>query len=858
MTIADVRLATTRPAAAALAAALCLPAALLAQSGTPSSGTTSVVAGEEYRAGPLKRWLLGREYRPLWTEPVQVEVLDLGAFAGGLTPTRRGGGNQTISLRFQGGDGREYAFRSVNKDPGRSLHADFKGTLVESVLDDQVSSLVPAGQLASDVLLDAVGILHPSARLYLMPDDPRLGEFRQEFAGMLGTVEERPAAGRTGHPVLARAAAIEDTDEFLEALGSGAGHRMDAREYLAVRLMDMFLGDWDRHDDQYNWARFDSAGAHRWRPIPRDRDYVFADYDGFLIDLARSQVPNAVRFLPHYGGQLRGLMLNAQLMDRRLLGELPRAVWDSVAASLKARLTDRVIDDALARLPAPYVAREGAELRATLRGRRDLLPGLAGDFYAELAREAEVHAKEAADFAAVERLADGGVEVVLRSGGEQGPEYFRRRFVPAETREVRLFLYGGEDRARVFGAGPDETIVRLIGGQGDDELRDETRTGGHVAFYDYQGDDRFFPRSGTRIDRSRWDPPKFERGQGRTPPREWGRSSSLFSPTLAWRRHAGPVVGFGPSWTRWGFRRFPYAAKGSVALLWAPQHTRFGAEYQGDYVAVGSRRSLSVLLRATEIAAVSFHGFGNDAPEVDTDLARVWERQLLLDAEHRWTLSPDAEASFGTELRWTDPQPEPLAPATLAPSGDHSFGLAGARAGVHVDARDTSGFPRHGFTLELVGAGYPLATGDAGAFGDVRAVGTAYLSPPGRGPTLALRAGGERLWGDFPLQYAAFLGGSSTVRGHRGERFAGDAAAYGSAELRQPLARVELVVKGTLGAFALADAGRVWFEGDSDGDWHTAVGGGLFFSFLDHARTVSVAYAHGEVGRVHFKVGMPF
>jgi hemolysin activation/secretion protein len=102
------------------------------------------------------------------------------------------------------------------------------------------------------------------------------------------------------------------------------------------------------------------------------------------------------------------------------------------------------------------------------------------------------------------------------------------------------------------------------------------------------------------------------------------------------------------------------------------------------------------------------------------------------------------------------------------------------------------------------------------------------------------------------------VGGTSTLRGHRGERFAGDAAAYGSAELRQPLARVELVVRGTLGAFALADAGRVWFEGDSDGGWHTAVGGGLFFTFLDRAQTVSVAYARGEVARVHLEVGMPF
>ena len=37
-------------------------------------------------------------------------------------------------------------------------------------------------------LLEAVGLKSAPPRLYVMPDDPALGEFRQEFAGMLGTL----------------------------------------------------------------------------------------------------------------------------------------------------------------------------------------------------------------------------------------------------------------------------------------------------------------------------------------------------------------------------------------------------------------------------------------------------------------------------------------------------------------------------------------------------------------------------------------------------------------------------------------------------------------------------------------------
>jgi hypothetical protein len=64
------------------------------------------------------------------------------------------------------------------------------------------------------------------------------------------------------------------------------------------------------------------------------------------------------------------------------------------------------------------------------------------------------------------------------------------------------------------------------------------------------------------------------------------------------------------------------------------------------------------------------------------------------------------------------------------------------------------------------------------------------------------------------------------------------------------------VSSGTLGVIALADAGRVWFDGDSPGDWHSAVGGGLFFAAV--GQSVFLTAAHGERTSVNFGLGMPF
>ena len=43
-------------------------------------------------------------------------------------------------------------------------------------------------------------------------------------------------------------------------------HRVDARGFLRARLMDVFLGDYDRHEGQWRWARYDDANGVRVHP----------------------------------------------------------------------------------------------------------------------------------------------------------------------------------------------------------------------------------------------------------------------------------------------------------------------------------------------------------------------------------------------------------------------------------------------------------------------------------------------------------------------------------------------------------------------------------------------------------------
>jgi hypothetical protein len=135
---------------------------------------------------------------------------------------------------------------------------------------------------------------------------------------------------------------------------------------------------------------------------------------------------------------------------------------------------------------------------------------------------------------------------------------------------------------------------------------------------------------------------------------------------------------------------------------------------------------------------------------------------------------------------------------------------------------------------------------------------------------LAVRGGGKKVFGTYPYMEAAALGQGgldagalaepdNTLRGFRARRFTGDASAYGNADLRLRISRMNLLAPGVWGVTAFADTGRVWLEDESSDTWHTAVGGGVWLSWLHDRMAVSFGVSHSResdlfyfIGGVHF------
>jgi len=52
-------------------------------------------------------------------------------------------------------------------------------------------------------------------------------------------------------------------------------NQVDQKHYLKSRLVDILIGDWDRHEDQWRWAGFEEDEKVIYKAIPRDRDQTF-------------------------------------------------------------------------------------------------------------------------------------------------------------------------------------------------------------------------------------------------------------------------------------------------------------------------------------------------------------------------------------------------------------------------------------------------------------------------------------------------------------------------------------------------------------------------------------------------------
>ena len=273
---------------------------------------------------------------------------------------------------------------------------------------------------------------------------------------------------------------------------------------------------------------------------------------------------------------------------------------------------------------------------------------------------------------------------------------------------------------------------------------------------------------------------------------------------------------------------------------------------RGDFWRENSAIHVRVDAELSGVEILNWFGLGNDAPRLDSlgrhavDLAA-----LKLDARLIGPMGPHASAEVGAFAiqSWTRDAGHAGFFDTVRDTlfGAGAFLRMGVVASAEVDTRDRQVAPSRGVLVRASARALPAMFDVDEAYARVDGEVRTYRSAAERAgrPTLALRAGGAKLFGGFGFQDAAFLGGRQNLRGWDSERFAGDGSVYGGAEVRVRTAGFAGALAGDAGVYAAMDVGRVFFQGASPGGWHAGVGGGVWVALFDHANTLTLGFARG-------------
>jgi hypothetical protein len=826
-----------------------------------------VIAGRpDYDRSGYFKWHFGEGYRKLWTTPFDARVLDLRTYAGGLTPVKQVGSMQSIGLALKGADGKAYTFRTLDKDPTKILPEAWRHSFPATIFQDQTTASHPGGALMIPPMAEAVGVPHTDPVIVFMPDDPALGEFREIFGGQTGTIDEFPTPAAGGQPGFQGATEILSIKQLWERWKKGEA-RVDARTLLRARLFDLFLGDWDRHNAQWRWMSL--PGHEGLVALPEDRDQAFSNYSGAVMAIARSAAPRLLAWDDDYGN-MRGLISQGREVDDWMLTGLERAAFEETARDIQSRLTDAVIGEGVHRLPPEWFAIGGEDLIRDLKKRRDLLPQVAVEFYERLSKWVDVQGTDVDDVARLTREADGSAVLEVSLAGAEGTTmapYFRRRFLPRETEEVRVYLYGGADR--FVATGPRGPITfRVSGGPGRDHLDDSTSGG--TRFYDAE-EGEVVEGPGTDVSTRAWTRVPYKTETPWMEKVDFG-SLTLYQPLLWWEPDPGVVLSMGAVRYGYGFRKQPYSSMQRFAVEYKTKRTAFAATYTGDFRWASPGFTTLVELSGDGAKNYNFFGIGNDTPFVSDDFNEAHQKvysvfpSLIAYENARRTLG----FALGPELKYAQNAAEDGTQiGTEQPYGFGDFGQAGAKMRLHADTRGRQlaglgagafapGSKRSdtGLKVDLEGRVYPEAWDMEETLWLARGELTGYWQVASR-LTLAARAGGQKNWGKYPWHESAFIGGSDSVRGYDRNRFAGDSSFYSNAQVMVSLFNLNLILPLRLGVLGLADTGRVWVAGETSDTWHSAAGGGIFLRLLTSDLAAHALLAQGHEG-LKFYVNIGF
>ncbi len=780
----------------------------------------------------FRKVILGTNYRKEWGTPVTMKEFNISKEKGGLTIKSLGGGKQTKSLRLTDKNGTEWTLRTVDKDPEKALPANLRGTVAQGIVQDMISAGNPYAPLVVPDLAKAVGVITPDPEFFFVPDDPAFGQYREMFANTVVILENRdPGAG---------IADSKSSSKVINKMLEDNDHHIDQEKVLNARLLDIVIGDWDRHADQWKWGTADTGIGKLYFPIPRDRDQAFFNSNGLLVwYISRKQIP----FLKGFKKNIRdinGFNFEEKDFDRFFMNNLDEETWKRITVNFQHQLTDEVIHKAVTKFPPPIAVLDSKIVSDKLISRRDQLLVNVMKYYKFISKTVSVPGSNKSEYFHVIKHPNGLQLTVYKKldNTDSASIMYNRVFDEKVTREIRLYGLNGNDKFEIDPDVSSSIKFRIIGGKGNDtfNLKGNVRS----RIYDLSTEKnvkintrRTKNEFSSRPDVNEYKSTGFQYTRQRFP-----------QLNLGFNEEDRFLVGIGFSRRTFGFRKEPYATDQKLVTLYAPHEGAYQLRYEGIYNKIIFKNDLVIHSQLTNPTLNNFFGFGNESSYDKRKPLQYYrvrykfiETDLLVRKRFNNVLSFSVGPSFYRYWsRYDDNDKRILGnPSLIGIDSASVYGVKqfiGGKAKIDISYINNEIFPTRGITWfsEFTSLrGFNINTH---ALTKLTSDMTIYASikDPGNVGAVFRFGGGHIFSKHYEYFQALSLGGNNYLRGYRKNRFSGSSIAYANAELRVKLFKSQsYILPGDVGVMGFYDIGRVWQRGEISKKWHGSYGGGLYY-----------------------------
>jgi hypothetical protein len=794
---------------------------------------STLVTGAEYKASWMKSFWMGKNFRNEWITPLGLDKLYVDDISGGLTPYGTGGGLQTLSLKFKDSSGRKFAFRSVNKDAKKDKERVIMQTVVGGVKQDMISSQLPFGDVVVGKLLDNTDILHSSPIPFVMARQNALGEYKEAFTHVIGTLEEKPTKKKKRREGFAGADDIVSTHHVFRRLMNNARHQIDKQAFARCIMFDIWIADWDRHHDNWKWAAYKDGKNRLYKPIPRDRDHAFSLFEGVVGNLADLAAPNVAELSPRIK-DLQGMTFQGKNMLYFLGASISREEWNRAADYIASSFSKGNIEDAWSSLPIEIQEFSKEKIISALITRKDDLSLASNQLYDLYHRQATFYGSNKNDFLTIEAKAKDEVVVTLydaKKGKKNGEAIAQKTYNTNVTKHLDIYALDGKDIVSIEGNVEAGLEIKLLPGTDKDEIRTKNKKQA-LKIYDTQNFEG--------IESIKLEKPIY--------PDIYGFQYDALLPFAMYKYDTDYGSGFEVKFTKvkQKFNKKPFGRSTSLAAKYYPRGNAVRLKLVSLYTDTWNKWDAKIKIRAAhnDTRYDRFLGANSSLPSNYLDNFRkgddyyVQNDNIDIYTSMVNNIFGQSDISFGLGTQYLKLY-DGTGQTSTELLGDRSIWQAYLHGDLNLDFTDDQAYPTKGVRYNISNrVGYNIKANE-GIYDQFVADITLVNSWHDISKTIILfKVGGEATFGNRSYIDYPILGNGNNVRGFANNIIRNSKVGYINVELRKEIYKSKnSVLPFLLGASGFYDRGLAFENPDNN---VSGYGAGLYMTFLNNAYSIFI------------------